>query len=78
MSVSGLISPNNKDWANLYINSLRIYNDLTVDGDYIATGNIAVNGLLSIDDMTVDGVLLMEPGYLLECECRRFHPTITW
>ena len=56
MSVNSLLTPRNKEWSNLHINSLQVYNDLDVQGDLITVGETV------LENVQIDGVLNLPPG----------------
>lgn len=45
MSVNSLLTQTNKGWSNLHINSMKIYDSLTVDGSTTMSGDLEVNDL---------------------------------
>lgn len=59
MSVSSLLADNSdKSWSNLFINSLTIYNDLTVNGNTNHAGNLVIAGNLDVtQDVEIFGGL---------------------
>lgn len=59
-SLSGLLATNNKAWANLYLNSLKVFNDVEIDGDLTLLGGIATDNIVA-DNITVNDILLIEP-----------------
>ena len=50
MSVNSLLTQTNKGWSNLHINSLKIYDNLTVCGDSEFQGNVTFDNL-NIDNL---------------------------
>lgn len=66
MSVSSLLADNSdKSWSNLFINSLKVYNDLTVCGNILVEGDAEFVGNVQFDSFDIDNINAGPPDTFL-------------